>query len=258
MKNKNYGSLLGGILAGGATLATAAYATYAGMTWLRYETNKRLIVGEESDSFLDLYIPNYDVVERHHLKVSAPAELTLTIACKLNSDSPLMRALFKIRELALTCSAGNVRREEHTLKECSLPQELGSRMKVIGWVVLAEIPGREIVFGAVTQPWVPKPTFQSVRPEEFADFNQPGYVKIAWTLRTDPVNASECTVRTETRATPTDVTARAKFRRYWSLVLPGVVLIRRVLLRDIKREAERQARETKAEYETAEFGQYVV
>jgi hypothetical protein len=255
MKTKNYGRLIGGILAGGAALATAAFAGYVGMTWLRYGTKKRL--GDESDSLLDVYIPNYDVVERHQLKVSAPAELTLATACKLDSDSPVMRALFTIRELALTCSTANLRHEEDTLKESSLPQELAARMKAIGWVVLAEIPGHEIVFGAVTQPWVARPIFQSVPPEKFAEFSQPGYVKIAWTLRTDPVNASECIVRTETRATTTDATARAKFRRYWSLVLPGIVLIRRILLRAIKQQAEHQARETKPQYETTEFGQYV-
>lgn len=130
-------------------------------------------------------------------------------------------------------------------------------MKAIGWVVLAEIPGREIVFGAVTQPWLPSPLFQSVSPEEFADFKEPGYVKIAWTFRTDPLSPSECIAHTETRATTTDAIARARFRRYWSLVLPGIVLIRRILLRAVRKEAERRARGTKAEYETAEFGQYV-
>lgn len=257
MKTKHYGRLVGGILAGGAALATAAYATYAGMTWLRYGTGKHLIPGEESDSLLDIYIPTYDVVERHQLNVAAPADLTLAAACKLDSDSPVMRALFTIRELALTCSTAKERREEDRLKESSLPQELAARMKAIGWVVLAEIPGHEVVFGAVTQPWVARPVFQSVRPEEFAEFNQPGYVKIAWTLRTDPVSAAECIARTETRATTTDATARAKFRRYWSLVLPGIVLIRRILLRAIRQKAELRAKEIKPQYETAEFGQYV-
>jgi hypothetical protein len=38
-----------------------------------------------------------------------------------------------------------------------------------------------------------------------------------------------------------------KFRRYWSLVSPGVVLIRRLSLGLVKTEAERRARDVRAE-----------
>jgi hypothetical protein len=41
----------------------------------------------------------------------------------------------------------------------------------------------------------------------------------------------------------TDPSARAKFRRYWVMVSPGVLLIRREMLRLVKREAERRARD---------------
>ena len=67
---------------------------------------------------------------------------------------------------------------------------------------------------------------------------------------------SESVARTETRVATTDALARAKFRHYWSLVSPGVILIRRTLLRGLKAEAERRTRESKPEYETAEFGRY--
>lgn len=122
--------------------------------------------------------------------------------------------------------------------------------------MLAEIPGHEIVFGAVTQFWVPNPVFRSVPPEEFANLREPGYVKIAWTLRADPINSQNSVACTETRVITTDASARAKFRRYWSMILPGVILIRRALLRAVKKEAERRARAAHPEYETAEFGQY--
>jgi hypothetical protein len=39
---------------------------------------------------------------------------------------------------------------------------------------------------------------------------------------------------------PTDGFARAKFRRYWSFVSPGIILIRWMLLRPVKAEAERR------------------
>ena len=110
-----------------------------------------------------------------------------------------------------------------------------------GWVVLAEVPGREIVFGAVTQPWKADATFRSVPPDEFAAFNAPGYVKIAWTLRTDAHGPLACIARTDTRVVTTDAMSRRSFRRYWAAFLPGIKLIRLVMLRHIKRAAERDA-----------------
>jgi hypothetical protein len=67
--------------------------------------------------------------------------------------------------------------------------------------VLAEVPEREIVVGAVTRPWEPNVTFRAVPPDEFAAFREPDYVKIVWTLRADPIGAAESIYRTETRLT---------------------------------------------------------
>ena len=44
--------------------------------------------------------------------------------------------------------------------------------------VLGEIPSRQIVMGAVTQPWVANPVFRPLPPDEFITFNDPNYVKI--------------------------------------------------------------------------------
>jgi hypothetical protein len=98
--------------------------------------------------------------------------------------------------------------------------------------------------GAVTKPWEANVTFRALPPEEFAAFNEPGYVKIAWTLRADPVAPLSSVFRTETRAVATDRTARSKFRRYWALLSPGIIVIRWMMLGPVKAEAERRARTT--------------
>jgi hypothetical protein len=71
-------------------------------------------------------------------------------------------------------------------------------------------------------------------------FDEPGYIKIAWTLRADATSGAESVFRTETRAIATDGTARAKFRRYWSLLSPGIIVIRWAMLQPLKAEAERR------------------
>jgi len=110
--------------------------------------------------------------------------------------------------------------------------------------VLAQIPGREVVMGAVTKPWEPNVVFRPLRPDEFADFDEPGYVKIVWTLRSDPISAIESMARTDTRVITTDPGARARFRLYWAFLSPGILLIRRVALAMVKEEAERVASRT--------------
>ena len=107
--------------------------------------------------------------------------------------------------------------------------------------------------GAVTQPWMADVVFRPLPPDEFAAFDEPDYVKIVWTLRADSLGAAESIFRTETRVLPTDPTARAKFRRYWSFVSPGIIVIRWMSLGPLKAEAERRAREAATGSQKAEL-----
>ncbi len=107
--------------------------------------------------------------------------------------------------------------------------------------MLADIPEREIVVGAVTKPWEANVTFRSLPPDQFVAFAEPDYVKIAWTLRADSVSATESILRTETRAIATDAQARTKFRWYWAFLSPGIRVIRWASFGPAKREAERRA-----------------
>jgi hypothetical protein len=216
----------------GAAVAAAAgaYAAYAGVTFLRYG-HAAGPSPEEEDPLLDRFMPAYDIVERHRTRVRAPASATFDAAC--NADlfgHPVVRALFRTRELILGADAAARGGSRGLLAE----------VQSMGWVVLAEVPGREVVVGSVTKPWEAKVTFRSLPPAEFAAFAEPDYVKIAWTLRADPIGSGGSIFRTETRAVATDRAARAKFRRYWSFLSPGIIAIRWLSLGPLKTEAERR------------------
>jgi hypothetical protein len=226
MKTKTKAALL----AAGAGLATASYATYAGITWCLYGTPKRACCGS-SDELLDMFMPNYEVVDRHKVSVAAPAEITLAAATEMNfGKRMLVRAIFRGRELVLGS------KPDHKVR----PKGLVEEVKSMGWGVLAELPGREIVLGGVTKPWEANPVFRALPPDEFAAFHESGYVKIIWNLRANPNGSGQSIFRTETRAVATDVESRRKFRRYWSLLSPGIIAIRRAMLPAIKTEAERR------------------
>jgi hypothetical protein len=210
----------------------AAYAAYVATAWLRYgETPANRY--DEADALLDLFMPRYEVVERHRIDVAAPAHVTFDAMMNLElEESWIIRAIFKGRELLLGATPDVSRRAKSLVEET----------KALGWVVLAEVPGHEIVMGAVTRPWEPNVVFRGIPSEHFAGFDEADYVKIVWTLRADAVDANRSIAVTETRAIATDAAARVKFRWYWARLSPGIILIRTMAQRLVKRAAERRAR----------------
>src|SRR5688500_7450259 len=59
-----------------------------------------LAMGVCTDPMLDRFMPIYDIAERHHIRVDAPAELAFASACEADlAASPIVRAIFKAREL---------------------------------------------------------------------------------------------------------------------------------------------------------------
>ena len=214
----------------GAGMAAAACGAYAGANWFRYGHPAKP-KPEESDHLLDRFMPEYEVVERHHIRVHAPAEVTFDTACGMDlMQSGIIRAIFRLRELILGGKS----------PEQAPPPGLLAQVQAGGWGVLGSVPGREVVVGSVTQPWVGDVVFWALPPEEFVNFHEPGYAKIAFTLRADPVGPDESVFRTETRVATTDSGARARFRAYWTLVSAGVGLIRRLSLGPLKAAAERR------------------
>jgi hypothetical protein len=213
-----------------AAVAAAVYAAFAATAWSTYGTPARPRRWEE-DELLDGFMPRYDVVERHHIYVKAPAADVLAAAKEQDMlQSPLIRAIFKARELALGATPDDQVR----------PRGLLAATRSLGWGVLAEHPDRAIVVGAVTRPWEADVVFRSLPPDRFASYADPGNVKIVWALRAKPVGNDRTLFLTETRAVATDAVARRKFRRYWAFASPGIAAIRWLSLLPLKREAERR------------------
>lgn len=221
---------LGSSLAVGSGLAALGYASLVAYHRARYGTLADR--GSDDSPLLDRFIPVPEVTEHHRMRIAAPAELVLSTARSLELlNQPLVRVIIRTRELAL---GGRPDDRRH-------PAALVPQMQSIGWVILAERGGREVVLGAVTRPWDAAPVFRSVAAADFAGFREPGYVKIVWTLRAEPAGDDQSMFHTETRVATTDQETRKRFRNYWSYVAPGVELIRLAMLRPLKKAAERRA-----------------
>lgn len=216
-------------LAAAAAIASAAYGTYVAVAWLRYGRAKKRRRAP-CDPLLERFTPAYDVCERHEIAIAAPPDITFEAVKQMELEgSPLVRAIFRARELLLGAKADTTPR----------PRGFLAQVEAIGWGKLAEQRQRQLVMGAVTKPWEPNPVFRALPPDAFATFAEPDNVKIAWTVAVTPTADGGSLFRTETRAVAIGPAARKKFRLYWSFLSPGILLIRSVMVRALKAAAER-------------------
>jgi hypothetical protein len=196
---------------------------------------------EAEAMLLDRHLPRYDVTETHAVVVDADTDLTWQAVRRGDlSRSALTQVLLELRSLP--------NRLRRVLKRQppgpARPPLTLDDMERAGFLLLDESPGHEIVFGAVVQPWKavtddePAP---QVEAGQFAAFDTPGYVKVAFNIRVEPYGSGRALITTETRTAATDPTSLRRFARYWLLAGPFSALIRRLMLRIVKSDAERRA-----------------
>jgi hypothetical protein len=217
-------------------LLAAGYAAYVAGAWLRYGRSRSAASPRDvrPQGLVDRFMPVSDVAEVHEVRVEAPVECTFATACDMDLNrSWLVRTVFALRALPSRLRGHDTSRP---------PRPILDETLALGWRVLARIPGREIVLGAVTQPWRGEVTFRGIEPDAFLRFSEPGYAKIVWTLEAEAIGEAASRFRTQTRVITTDPGARRLFRRYWAALSPGILLIRRESLRLVKAEAERRYR----------------
>jgi len=216
------------------TLAVGAlgYAVFVAAEWSWFGKGKPAPPPARAVISMDRFLPQYDLSERHETPVKAPAPVTYAAAREVDIQrSPLVRAVFQSRKILFRSQGQEMARRPFL-----------EQVRGMGWGLLAEVPGRALVFGAVTRPWEPTVRFHPLPPAQFAAFRRPGWAKIVWTLEVDPAGAERSVFRTQTRVATTDAAARSRFRQYWAAVSPGILLIRQQALGLVRGDAERRAR----------------
>jgi hypothetical protein len=185
---------------------------------------------------IDRYLPGYDVTEVQEIEVDAPPAVTYDAIRRADLRDPLITALFTLRELPDRLSRrlrGAPPREalkRFTFADMESPER--------GFVLLAERPGIEFTVGSVGRFWKKDYGWRRSDAEGFADFNEPGYAKLAVGFSVRPSGFGGSTLRYEARTATTDEDARKRFRRYWRVIRPGVAMVMRRALQRIKAEAE--------------------
>lgn len=172
---------------------------------------------------IDAFLPAADVATRHRITVAAPPDAVYRAGRALDlGASRGIRLLFALRGMP---------REDLTL----------DGMRRMGFEILAERPGREIVLGLIGRFWTLRGDVQPIDAERFLAFAEPGFARAAWSFSVEPEGDAGSILTTETRVACTDEAGRRRFGRYWRVVGPFSGWIRNRALELIRAEAERAA-----------------
>jgi hypothetical protein len=188
-----------------------------------------------TESRLDALLPQADFTERHARVIgSEPSAVYDAFKALTSRELPVSRLLVGVRFLParLAGKPGLSSQPDRPL----LDQFLDS-----GFVLLADVPGEEVVAGVIAQMW--RRGGRTITPgdsKEFMAFAEPGFVKAAVTFRLSGQADGMTLAETETRVVATDAAARRGFGRYWLLIRGFSGLIRREWLWAAGRRAERR------------------
>ena len=197
-----------------------------------------------SPLFIEQFLSTYDVAVVHAEVFRAPPAQCYLAASELDLfQAPLVRALLGIRRLPQRL-VGTLRRgRKTTTREASRRTFRLKDMVGLGWILLGETPGVEMVLGQVSRPWkaVAASSHAPTTPQQFTSFDEPGFAKIATSLRIDAYGNDSSILTIQTRVAVTDDESRRRFRRYWLLIGPFSSLIRQMALRLLATEFRRSA-----------------
>jgi hypothetical protein len=171
---------------------------------------------------LDRFLPEPRFVEVDHVDVAAPPDKAYAAARHFDlARSSFIRGLFVLRTLP----------ERLTRLDPSWPLVLRlddiGRGPEPGFRLLADEPGIGFAIGAIGRFWETEIPFADVTPETFADFDEPGFGKVAWAILFRPWGDGGTRITFELRVSATSDEAWSKQRRYFRLIGPFSHFIRR-------------------------------
>jgi hypothetical protein len=187
-------------------------------------------------TLLDRLVPTFGAVERHSAVITASADQVWAALTQVTTgELRLFRLLMGVRVLP-------ARLVRNPRARFAGDEPLLGWAVRFGFTILGQDARRELVFGAIGQPWRLSGgrRVMVVDGDDFAAFDQAGYAKMAVSFRLNPIaGGSAIRLRTETRVACTDAASARRFARYWRLIRPASGAIRRSWLAAIKRRAER-------------------
>jgi hypothetical protein len=185
---------------------------------------------------IEEFMPRWEARERHQIRIqAAPEQVFRALRTVELGGHPLVRALLLLRALPPALTRSGLRELRARTAE---PLTLAT-FEARGFRILAEDPPHELLIGLEGAFWKPGGDLRPVDPVSFRAPIPASIARAAWNFHTVPQGAENCVLHTETRILTGGASARRRFRLYWLLIRPASGLIRRLMLRAIRAEAER-------------------
>ncbi len=182
-------------------------------------------------NLLTAFSPNPDAFEVHSIEIAAAPETVYQTLWTVDlAKVPVAKVLLALRSLPTLLSQGS---KAFSSREITLRSLLD-----MGFGLLAEEPGSEMVIGILGRFWLPTKNIEPFDREAFLRPVAPGIAQAAWNFHVVAEDDGRTTLWTETRITCGDPASRFKFRLYWFFVRPFSGLIRILMLREIRRAIE--------------------
>jgi hypothetical protein len=180
---------------------------------------------------LDQLIPTPRLLETEHADLAAPPARVWQLLRHADlATSPLIRALFAVRTLP-------DRLQGKPVNLALRVDDFRSSAEHPGFQLLAEEATHEFAVGAIGKVWQLEIPFVHVsNAADFAAFRQPGFIKVAWAIRTLPRGEQDCRVEFELRVDAVDEVSWSKFEHYFRLIGPASRFIRRTALASLARQ----------------------
>ena len=179
------------------------------------------------------FLPNPRHTEIHRIFVAAKPEIAWQAARHFDmSEIGWIKLLFDIRTFpdALLGKKGQGVKPGLGIDEITKTDT--------GFMILDEIPGKEVVIGSVGKYWHLKIPFQHLTITEYMAFNKPGFGKIAWGIAVEPF-LSGSTIAIELRTSATDDPSWKKFYLYYSVIGIGSKLIRSSVMMNLEAQLKK-------------------
>jgi hypothetical protein len=195
-----------------------------------------------ADMLIDRFLPRFDATLIEHTVADADRATTWRALRELDLmqiHTPLMDAAMFVRGVPARVAA-RFGRPAPPEPPRHLPLT-GGGPGMEGWLSLGENPEREIALGAVGRFWRPDIEWYDVSemtPQQFAEFDEPGWGRVAANLSLRPYGTARTLISYEARTAVGDPAAARRFRLYWALVRPFVSHIMRAALAAVRRSAE--------------------
>lgn len=173
---------------------------------------------------IDKYLSSYHFNEHHSIEVNGfVTDIYQTMLQCDFSNSAFIKFLFRLRGMSK-----EVYSIEHLTK--------------MGFIKLDEEPGREILFGMVTDDPMFNTCQSNFTAKEFIQNSHGDIIKAAINFTIHDKSNSQHIIATETRVWCCTKAMKSKFKFYWFFIKPFSQLIRKSMLKEMKVQIQQTAK----------------